>query len=199
MYRANDANRSCVKCRSIGVDCSKPGSTLASLKVDKGFWRADRGTAAMLQCPVPAACIGSGSNNNGSTGNGTNSSCAVGHHGPLCAVCDPGYTRFGALSLCTLCPENIGLSVFWSIAAGLLGLAALCLFLYLSRKSHKGGFRPLMNAWQTLSVVLMTNSEWPASVKFVQQYVLQTVNLDMISLASPACLGTKVRESLREK
>ena len=37
MYRANDANRSCVKCRSIGVDCSKPGSTLASLRVDKGF------------------------------------------------------------------------------------------------------------------------------------------------------------------
>jgi len=94
--------------------------------------------------------------------------------------------------MCTVCPTELGLSIVWTIAAALLGAAALCLFIYLSRKSHKGGLRPIMNAWQTLSVVLMTNNEWPASVKFVQQYVLQTVNLDMVSLASPACLGTKM-------
>ena len=49
-----------------------------------------------------------------------------------------------------------------------------------------------MNGWQTLSVVLMTSGDWPDAVKFVQQYVLQTVNLDFISLASPACLGAKM-------
>ena len=53
-------------------------------------------------------------------------------------------------------------------------------------------FRPIMNAWQTLSVVLMTSSEWPASVKFIQKYVLQTVNFDVISLSSPACVGAKM-------
>ena len=53
-------------------------------------------------------------------------------------------------------------------------------------------FRPIMNAWQTLSVVLMTSSEWPASVKFIQKYVLQTVNFDVISLSSPSCVGAKM-------
>ena len=39
-YRADDANNTCVKC-SVGVDRSKPGSTLASLKVGKLRWQAD--------------------------------------------------------------------------------------------------------------------------------------------------------------
>ena len=187
MYRANNIKGTCVKCRTIGVDCGKPGSTLETLKIEKGFWRADSGTAEMLRCPVPKTCLGS---SNGSAGNGTsNSTCALGHHGPLCAICDAGYTRFGANSECGECPKDVALSIFWTIAASLLALGCLFVFLYFSRKSNDGGFRPLMNACQTLSVVLMTNSEWPEAVKFVQKYVLQAVNLEVISLASPACLG----------
>ena len=186
-YRANDANRSCLKCRSIGLtECrNKPGSTLSDLKLDAGYWRADSGTVAMTLCPVPKSC-------NGFARNGSNSSCAAGHHGPLCAVCDLKYTRFGVDSMCEQCPTDFALSVFWTCLASLLAFGCLFLFVKLGRKSHKGLFRPIMNAWQTLSVVLATNSEWPQSVKFVQKYILQTVNFDVISLSSPSCVGAKM-------
>jgi hypothetical protein len=184
------------------MDCSAPGSTVASLKIESGFWRADDGTMSLLPCPVSEACVGSNvlvGGSNGSIGNNTNSSnatlcvnnglCKCGQRGPLCAICDHNYTRFSAKSLCTKCPESLAVSIFWSVLITLLAAACLWLFLRISRGSQGSSIRPIINAWQTLSIVLLTSTDWPEAVKWIQKYVLQTVNLDVISLASPSCLG----------
>jgi hypothetical protein len=66
----------------------------------------------------------------------------------------------------------------------------LWLFLRFSRKQEGGDkMRPLMNAWQYLSVVLMTEQDWPPVVTWLQNEVLQILNVDVVGLASPACLG----------
>ena len=172
-YRANDANGSCTACSGNSMDCSAPGTTVASLKIEAGYWRADNGTMSLLPCPVPKAC-------NSSARNGSNSSCALGHHGALCAVCELGYTRFGANSLCKECPETLGASIAWSLFFALLAAFCLWFFLWVSRSSQGGFIRPIINAWQTMSVVLSTSNDWPEAVKWIQEYVLQTVNLDII-------------------
>ena len=55
-------------------------------------------------CPMPAACIGTVNNNNvsGITAEG-NASCAPGHTGVLCAVCEVGYRR--TLRRCERCSK----------------------------------------------------------------------------------------------
>ena len=176
------------------MDCDKPGSTVKDLKVRSGFWRADGGITSMLPCPIPKACVGTDRNRTNDTShanetrNGTNRLCAWGHHGPLCALCETGYTRMSALSLCAKCPESLGLSILWSVFfAALMGLCVWIL-VRISRRSKNGSLRPVINAWQTLSVVLLTSSDWPAAVKWVQKFVLQTVNLDFISVTSPSCV-----------
>jgi hypothetical protein len=107
----------------------------------------------------------------------------------MCGVCELGYTRFSSTSKCQVCPDNVGLGVFWSLFCAVL--AALCIWgvLRISRGSQKGFIRPILNAWQTMSVVLMTGKDWPPAVQFIQVYVLQAVNLDIFSLASPACMS----------
>ena len=199
-YRANDAARSCKLC-STGMDCSKAGSAVASLKIEAGFWRENNSTASLLQCPVEAACVGSDvlvDGSIGSSSNTTNSSnaticvnglCLCGQRGPLCAICDENYTRFSANSLCTKCPENLGVSIFFSVLFTLLAAACLWLFLWISRVSRGSSIRPIINAWQTMSIVLLTSDDWPEAVKWVEKFLLHTVNLDIISLASPSCLG----------
>ena len=208
-FRANDAERLCKACSRTGMDCSVPGTTVASLKIEVGFWRADDGTMSVLPCPVPEACVGSvgvSANGNSSTTavntTSTNSSnattcvrtddqhlCKCGQRGPLCAVCDQNYTRFSTASLCSKCPENLGVSILWSMLFILLTAFCLWLFIWISRQSQGGSIRPVINAWQTMSVVLLTSNDWPEAVKWVQKFVLQTVNLDVISLLSPSCLG----------
>lgn len=61
------------------VDCSKQGSTLTTLKVLPGFWRADKTSEVVYRCPN-GNCLGENS-----------SSCAKGSGGPACSVCDMGY------------------------------------------------------------------------------------------------------------
>ena len=215
-YRANDAARSCKLCLLTGMDCkNKADSTVASLTIKKGFWREDNGTVSLLQCPVEEACVGSncpyttivggqyscgvfggGSGNGSNTTNSSNGTlcvnnglCRCGHRGPLCAVCDHGYTRFSAKDPCFKCPENLGISIFLSVLFVVLAAACLWLFLWISRGSQGSSIRPIINSWQTMSIVLLTSNDWPEAVKWIQKYVLQTVNLDVISLASPSCLG----------
>ena len=203
-YRAA-SDEGCFPCPE-SINCDEKGSMLESLQIKPGYWRADNGTMSLLRCPVEGACVGSvvgssvGKSLNGSIiiSNTTNSSnaticvnglCLCGQRGPLCAICDENYTRFSANSLCTKCPENLGVSIFFSVLFTLLAAACLWLFLWISRVSRGSSIRPIINAWQTMSIVLLTSDDWPEAVKWVEKFLLHTVNLDIISLASPSCLG----------
>jgi hypothetical protein len=203
-YYRSASDGGCFPCPE-SINCEEKGSTLESLKVKAGFWRADNGTMSLLPCPVNGSCVGSsvGNSEGGSligsitsnttscsnTTTGVDGLCKCGQHGPLCAICDKGYTRFSANSLCEECFEDMGVSIFWSLLFACLAAFCLWFFLWISRANQGGFIRPIINAWQTMSVVLLTSNDWPEAVKWIQKYVLQTVNLDIISLASPSCLG----------
>eukprot|EP00947_MAST-08B_sp_MAST-8B-sp1_P006066 g6066.t1 len=57
-----------------------------------------------------------------------------------------------------------------------------------NRKAPDGVLRPLINAAQMMMVVLMFPVDWPDSITMMSR-IFDGVNLDFISIASPACLG----------
>ena len=60
---------------------------------------------------------------------------------------------------------------------------------YFSRNADGTTLRPLISGWQSLTLVLMTGQEWPDAVTAIKNYVLEALNFDFISLASPSCMG----------
>ena len=114
--------------------------------------------------------------------------CLTGHRGPLCAICDPGYSRWSNTVLCSKCPEDMAPSILAAIGAAIgLGLL-LFVCLYFNRRAPNGVLRPLINAAQNLVVVMMFPVEWPDSIKGLSA-ALSGINLDFVQIASPACLG----------
>merc|ERR1711871_1362787 len=86
-----------------GADCSASGSTLASLRTTKGYWRATASTGVFHRCSaLTDACVG------GTIVNGTrDTQCAHGHTGPLCDACSGGLVR-GISGRCTTCTDTEG-------------------------------------------------------------------------------------------
>eukprot|EP00947_MAST-08B_sp_MAST-8B-sp1_P005739 g5739.t1 len=131
--------------------------------------------------------------NTTSTSSSSNASgyCVEGHHGPLCAICDPGYSRWSNTVLCSKCPEDMAPSILAAIGAavGLGALLFVCLFF--NRRAPNGILRPLINAAQNLVVVMMFSVDWPESIKTLER-IVSGINLDFVQIASPACLGMPV-------
>lgn len=104
---------------SSGLDCNSTGSTLETLKLLPGFWRASLTSSVIHECPYPKYCIGGKGISENSTIfesnlNGSRRAlsvwsdalyCADGHTGPFCAVCIEGYSK-GSDGMCTLCTES---------------------------------------------------------------------------------------------
>ena len=104
-------DESCEPC-SAGMNCSKPGSSVALLRLEAGFWRA-HGTDDVRACPSPDACRG---------GDNASNMCRAGHTGPYCAVCE-GKRYANEVGVCTICDSK---SVPW---AGLVVLCAVAILL----------------------------------------------------------------------
>eukprot|EP00947_MAST-08B_sp_MAST-8B-sp1_P006231 g6231.t1 len=202
-----NSTTTCLACPE-GIKCDAAGSNLADLALDAGMWRAGPGDRNFLRCPVPEACVGgTGSSNIASNATTTNQNatssslanttttpsgyCLTGHHGPLCAICDSGYSRWSNTVLCSKCPEDMAPSILAAIGAAIgLGLL-LFVCLYFNRRAPNGVLRPLINAAQNLVVVMMFPVEWPDSIKGLSA-ALSGINLDFVQIASPACLGMPV-------
>ena len=116
------------------ADCSSFNTTLRSLGVDPGFWRASTATSRLYACDDSDTCIGSGGATRGLTPrhlDPSNSSvekspyCAEGHSGPLCKLClDDDHYFSGANGRCVACPD---LSTRFAIFAAVAGGAAIVL------------------------------------------------------------------------
>jgi hypothetical protein len=79
------------------------------------------------------------------------------------------------------------LAVLSSLGIGVLLIAGFFCLLLVNRKFPSGSLRPLLNAWQQLSVILQFDSDWPDALKSLAA-VLQSINLD-VPMAGPVCLG----------
>ena len=60
-----------------GADC-EAGSTLETMTIKQSSWRASNRSKQVLACPVPEACLGSGS------ADATEEGCLEGNTGVLC-------------------------------------------------------------------------------------------------------------------
>jgi hypothetical protein len=154
---------------------------LTQLETKSGYWRLDNISKQTYECPVKQACNTS-ANRNSSLDN----KCAQGHEGILCMVCSDGFARSGSTSLCTKC-DVTWVSVFASLGVGVLVLVGFVCLLKINRRFPSGALRPLLNAWQQLSVILQFDSDWPDSLK-VLAAALKNINLD-VPMAGPVCLG----------
>ena len=108
-----------------------------------------------------------------------------------CGTCDYGWYRQAPGTVCGECAKEQGSAIAWSVVVTIGLVLLLWAFLVFSRKAGGGKLRPLINAWQNLSVVLLTNKEWPPVITFVQTRILAAVNFDVVTLVSPSCIGMR--------
>eukprot|EP00808_Paulinella_micropora_P002032 g81900.t1 len=100
----------------IGGECSSAGVQFDSLQAMVGWWRSDEESLQFYRCVMPSHCLG-----------GHNSSCGENREGPLCSLCQVGFSSSTGLSPCLPCPEvktSMGLTVLVCciIVAGILAM-----------------------------------------------------------------------------
>ena len=84
----------CVTCPNHAT-CPN-GTTKATLDVDQGYWRVNQDSLKFTECIYAKSCRG---------GHYTETQCAAGSTGPICAVCDPGYFM-ASDHACEKCSED---------------------------------------------------------------------------------------------
>jgi hypothetical protein len=105
----------------VGADCEG-----GILKERAEFWRDPAmgpvvANTTYYRCPNPQACPGG-------------ASCAGGHRGPLCAVCEPKFTM--TLGVCNECPsQEEANKLVWTAVGPLVG-GLMCIAL-LAKQRHK--------------------------------------------------------------
>lgn len=128
--RAPDA--ACERCADFaGFDAERcaAGTTLATVPLRRGYWRAAPDSDDAYECRARAACPGGASN-------ATATACAPGYAGVACASCARGAYRSGATRTCEACGSAGGRrAALW--AYGLLGVAAVTGLGFLSCSTRK--------------------------------------------------------------
>ena len=64
-------------------------------------------------------------------------------------------------------------------------------FNLLACKASNGILRPLINAAQMMTVVLMFPVDWPESI-MVMTHILEGINFSFVKPASPSCIGVPI-------
>lgn len=93
----NAVNGTCSPCPT-GAEC-KQGTTLETLSLEPGFWRASESSAAVIKCPYEASCTAQASSN--APTSKASGYCAKGYKGPVCGM------RRGDNQTHTMCSENL--------------------------------------------------------------------------------------------
>jgi len=90
----------CVECPE-GTSCVEPGVTIEDLPLKRGFWRSTRNSSNVVKCYTNDACAQQQLQETANSRK-KQTQCAMGHSGPLCDVCLPGYAK-DVLGNCETC------------------------------------------------------------------------------------------------
>ena len=184
LYYEKDGGN-CTVCNPEDLNCDVEGVTIATMSIVSGAWRPNKQSEDIYDCPVPLACLG---------GNNSDHLCAEGSNGVLCATCAEGWFRSGSKTLCDRCPEDVSSSFLF---AGLLGggailfiLIFLCLDLRFGWTNKPGGgfLKPLVNATQQMTVLIMFPVKWPAAVSEMGK-IFEGMSID-VRLILPVTRGS---------
>lgn len=92
------------------TNCTMLNATLHHLPLTAGHWRQNPRSQFVRACPYADACLGGTAVND--------ASCAPGHRGLLCDICEPLY-HGGRGGECTLCSESGDSALTLGLAVGL--------------------------------------------------------------------------------
>lgn len=187
----NSNERKCLECVD-GMIC--PGDNI--VKIEKGYWRANENTQAVLECPGREdTCAG--------TQPFTTSLCVNGTTGPLCSVCTDGYAKIG--DICVECPSD-GVNILLLMLLMILFIVILVVFVKLSyalanenkinednnsNNSSSGDLGSIikvtMNFFQVLYYIGRLSANWSPIVKYLFEVLgASTVSTNFISIQCAA-------------
>ena len=97
-------------------------STLETLFLKKGFWRATETGLAILECPIVNSCEGGSEFSKDGE-----SYCSKGHQGVLCAVCDGEYFFDSERNICRKCNDVSKNQSLWTFLLVLFTIVVVCM------------------------------------------------------------------------
>ncbi|CAM9846642.1 unnamed protein product [Sphacelaria rigidula] len=185
------------------TDATKPGTTLETLNIASGYWRATSDSDNILACYNADAC------NGGQTG--ADDYCAPGYTGPYCAVCEADYSPSLSYS-CTRCSSSRrqGLMAAIVIAAFVVACVGVVIVRYLVstpqlEERNVGCFhRRILRAipLQALKIIVVV---WQILIQFAdaaqvtypgvyQDFLsaIDVVDFDLGSVLSAVCLWSNM-------
>lgn len=147
----------CRQCR-VGTSCPEKGTTLETLPLSPGFWRASAASLDVRRCPDAAENCASAICDNSSSGcrGGVDSSayCASSLDGPLCRLCKNVTDRVyyvpadgGRAATCEACDDMVGRNVGIAVAI-IVGLVLALLVLRMLACSCPS-YAKTLNRYQT--------------------------------------------------
>ncbi|TNV88178.1 hypothetical protein FGO68_gene13761 [Halteria grandinella] len=149
---------SCKECQDQVSECIG-GKELYPLP---GYWRSSNHTDLFLACLYPPACIG-----RSQIENSTQTECAEGYQGILCANCQYGYSKSYDSNRCSKCPDNLEnillIAVFIIV---FLVVITILVRSNIQNESQEKNFLPvflriLLNHLQILSLTASFDFDWP--------------------------------------
>ncbi|CAM9114240.1 unnamed protein product [Ectocarpus sp. 8 AP-2014] len=177
---------------------TEPGTTVETLVINEGYWRASTKSNNILACYNEEACIG------GQTG--AYSFCAPGYNGPYCDVCDSDYSPSLAHT-CTRCSSSRrhGFMSAAVIAALLVCIAIVKFVQYLwstelGEENVRGFHQRVLRAVpvQALKIIvvawqILTQFADATNVTFPGVYqdflnLINVINFDLGSVLAAGCL-----------
>ena len=154
---------SCTTCRSEFI-CDK-GTTIKTLKLKPHVWRPTENSITTYKCKNIFACKG------GLINFTSNELCQPGHKGPICDVCEKGYSKDDGV--CLKCPEDntrtISLTIF-------IPLVCIILIIFLIKTANpsenkkeevNGLVKIFMNYAQVFSLASSFQINWPTLVRYL--------------------------------
>ena len=120
----------CAACPD-GAACAETGTTVETMVILQGYWRACPRCVRVWPCPGPSACVGT------AAGTGHDGGCRVGHEGAYCSVCAPDY--YSTSTGCKSCARRgfLGSTITGAVLVLLVFVAAAVWYrLYVTNKAR---------------------------------------------------------------
>ena len=163
-YNNNDGNiTNCITCPEK-FTCVK-GTTIDNMVINPHFWRESANTLNTYKCKNIHACKG------GIIINSTDDICHPGHKGPICDVCEKGWSKDDGV--CLKCPENIGRTMSLTIVIPVICILIIIFLIKTANPANNkkeevnGVVKIFMNYAQVFSLASSFQINWPTLIKYL--------------------------------
>ncbi len=162
-YNNGVENLDCKTCPDK-FNCPK-GSTIQTMVLKQHYWRENINTLEVYKCKNYFACKG------GEVVNTTNDLCQPGHSGPICDVCEKGWSKDDGV--CLKCPENVSRTMSLTIL-----IPIICIFIIIfliktanpannKKEEVNGVVKIFMNYAQVFSLASSFQINWPTLIRYL--------------------------------